>query len=524
MARQRIATAVLLTRGEGDDVELFCVLRAPELRFFGGYWALPGGVLDPSDGPSEGAGEGVGEAEAALARCGLRELFEETGVLPAELAAVVDDTTRDALRRALLAGEADSGARFRALVDAHPGALEAARSLGTLTTPAFAPVRYRTRFLHVVLPPGAEAPEVWPESLQRELVDGRFARVEQWLAPWRRGELLIAPPVLFLLGELQRVGLARFVTEIGAELHALEAGRMHTIRNVPGIVMAPLATVTLPPATTTNAYVVGETRLYVVDPAPTDPRELVRLEDMLDARVATGATVEGVLLTHHHPDHVGGAAATARRYGVPVLAHAETLARLDLAAVTTHSLVDGDTLELGDAPDGSAGWTLTALHTPGHAVGHMCFQESRYGALLAGDLVSTVSTIVIDPADGGHLATYLASLRRVRERGLGVLHPAHGPVASDGAAALTRYLGHRALRERLLVEALAPESPVDVAALLPIVYADLTDERLLPIAARSLRAGLVKLVEEGRAREVPGGWISVPPFTRAPASVDPGTP
>ena len=69
MSRQRIATAVLLTRGAGEGVEVFGVLRAPELRFFGGYWAFPGGVLDPAD---EG---GDGGEERALLCCALRELF-----------------------------------------------------------------------------------------------------------------------------------------------------------------------------------------------------------------------------------------------------------------------------------------------------------------------------------------------------------------------------------------------------------------------------------------------------------------
>jgi len=497
MARHRIATAVLLTRSRGSLTEVGCVLRSPALRFFGGYWALPGGVVDPADGDPE-------EALASV-RCGLRELFEETGVLPLELRVALDAGAAEELRRALLGDDAEAARRFRELLDGAPGFAEGVRVLGTLTTPAFAPVRYRTCFLHLEVSSATEL-DLADATLQGELVDGRFATPERWLEWWRAGEILIAPPVLFLLGELARIPRATFLATIGAEFATLEAGRMHTIRNVPGIVMAPLVTPTLPPATTTNAYVIGEERLYVVDPGPSDPRELMRLEDLLDRRRVEGATLVGILLTHHHPDHVGGAAALARRYDVPVLAHALTLERLALGEAQVVRLEDGARLALGDAPDGSPGWELVARHTPGHAPGHLCFQESRYRSLLAGDLVSTVSTIVIDPADEGHLATYLASLRATLERGLGVLHPAHGPVASDGAAALRRYIEHRALRERALIEALGATAQ-SVEALTRSVYADVVDERLLPIAARSLTAGLVKLAEEGRAVERDGGWV-----------------
>jgi len=111
---------------------------------------------------------------------------------------------------------------------------------------------------------------------------------------------------------------------------------------------------------------------------------------------------------------------------------------------------------------------------------------------------------VIDPPDG-HLATYLASLERIRDlMGPGeVLHPAHGPVASDGPALLERYLEHRGRREESLVRALG-EEPAPEAALVARVYADVAEE-LLPVAARSLRAGLEKLAEEGRAKEVATG-------------------
>ena len=118
--------------------------------------------------------------------------------------------------------------------------------------------------------------------------------------------------------------------------------------------------------------------------------------DLIDERIAGGASLVGVMLTHHHPDHVGAVEATARRYDAPVLAHPATFERVSFDVENARPIHDGVELPLGTAPDGSEGWTLTAHHTPGHAPGHLCFRESRYGAVLAGDLVSTVSTIVIE--------------------------------------------------------------------------------------------------------------------------------
>ena len=71
MSAHRQASAVLLLRGTGSELELYLVERSPKLRFFGGYHALPGGILEREDG----------DGDAALRRCAVRELFEETGVL-----------------------------------------------------------------------------------------------------------------------------------------------------------------------------------------------------------------------------------------------------------------------------------------------------------------------------------------------------------------------------------------------------------------------------------------------------------
>ncbi len=491
MKRVRIATAAIVTKGSGHDVRVLVVRRSPELRFFGGYWAFPGGVVDPADHDGDEDGDG------AHSQCALRELLEEVGFAPAMLGDL-DPKLRDGL---LERDSAAASAEFRRLTDSVPGVLGIVRPIARLTTPPFAPVLYRTRFVHV------EAPtEFEPDVREGELVDGEFCAPAEILDAWRRGELLVAPPVVFMLEHLAEWGLERFLGEIPAVTATLEAGRLHPIRNVPGIIMAPLNTETLPPATTTNAYVVGESRLYVVDPAPVDPNEQQRLFDLLDERIAGGGELVGVLVTHHHPDHIGAVESTAKRYDVPVLAHAETFARVTFDVENAREIADGVELPLGNAPDGTEGWTLTALHTPGHAPGHLAFRESRYGAVIGGDLVSTVSTIVIDPPEG-HLATYIASLQRTAEimAGGGVLHPAHGPVASDGHRVLSRYLLHRERREESLVGALA-DGISEESGLVAHVYADV-DERLFPIAARSLRAGLEKLAEEARASEFsPGSW------------------
>lgn len=511
MVRTRIATAVIVTRGDDDDLEVLLVQRSPELRFFGGFHAFPGGVIDPADHDSEADRDD----DEAHRRCALRELYEEVGYWPAALGPV-DET----LRRGLLERDSAKACRdFRARSDAAPALLADLRAIARLTTPRFAPVLYRTLFLHLAAPESFE-----PRIVPGELVAGGFVRPREVLERWRRGELLVAPPVLFMIEHLAELGLARFTEEMPAIAKGLEDGKLHPIRNVPGVIMAPLDTNTLPPATTTNAYIVGTSRLYVVDPAPDDPGEFQRLFDLLDELVDRGADVVGILLTHHHHDHVGAAEQTSHRYDAPVLASRETFDLLDarpggaLQVENSRILQDGTRLPLGVAPDGSPNWTLTVHHTPGHAPGHLAFRESRYGAVIAGDLVSTVSTIVIDPPEG-HLATYLASLEAMRGLmgGAGVLHPAHGPVASDGTRLLERYLVHRQRREDALVAAL-DDGVETVPELVVRVYADV-HERMHGVAARTLIAGLEKLEEEGRAVRRPDGiWHSVNDATSGTSS------
>ncbi|MEW6074257.1 MAG: MBL fold metallo-hydrolase [Planctomycetota bacterium] len=488
----RPSSAVVLTRGGGRELEVFLVRRAPALRFLGGYWAFPGGVVDPMDGVA-----GEEEDGSTATRCAIRELFEETGVLPSSLAAAIAPAQREALREEL----ARPGAvvpRWRELLAATPGALAELTRFARLTTPPFSRLRYRTDFFHLALPPG-EA----PDFAAGELVAGRFWRPAELLAAWRAGDLHVSPPTLMQLGLDAGRGAEAWLAACRRECGRLEAGRLESVRQAPGILALPLRTPTPPPGISTSTYLVGEERVWIVDPAPVDEGERARLLEITDEWHREGRSFAGVLLTHHHPDHVGAAELVAARYGLSVHAHPWTLAHLPFRPRDPRPLFDGDELDLGTAPTGTPRWRLRALHTPGHAPGHLAFLESRYRALIAGDMLATGSTILIDPPEG-HLATYLASLRRLARERIGTLHPAHGMPHLDGPALVGQYLAHRREREEKLRAALAA-TPRSLGELVAVVYDD-TPVELHPLARRSLLAGLEKLRDEGRAAEAEGGW------------------
>jgi len=271
----------------------------------------------------------------------------------------------------------------------------------------------------------------------------------------------------------------------------------------PGIRVLASRTPTLPPATHTNVYLVGPERgaQLLIDPGSpyADQQEL--LDNALADEARAGRPLARIALTHHHGDHVGGARATAERWDVPVIAHATTAALLDWdGGAIEPELADGVVLADG-------GIAVECVFTPGHAAGHICFDVAGADAMIAGDMVAGIGTILIDP-DEGDMAAYLRSLEQLRARGQRALMPAHGPVIDDGVAKLSEYLAHRRMREERIATA-AARGPQTLRELVSTVYAD-TPVALWPLAERSLLAHLAKLVGEGRVRKLDQGrWARV---------------
>ncbi len=492
MSKTRLASSVILTRGTDAEPEIFLVKRAPQLRFMGGYWAFPGGTLSRHDYLTEDDPD-----EHAFTRCAIRELFEETGLLPENFDIDADAENRMRARHELLQKDS-SFATWLKLIENKPVPDDGIYPVCNITTPPITPVRYQTRFLHVPL-----AGRIEPSIISGELVDGTFFRPADAVAAWDRGEMQIAPPNLFLLRLMAEHSLSEFKKQAALKTEEFSSGALHPVYFSPGIFMAPLKTPTLPPATTTNVYIVGTTALYLVDPATPHTEEQERLFAKMDELIRQGNRFSAILLTHHHIDHIGAVNAASQRYRLPVHAHKTTYDRIPDGYIKGKALNEGDTINLGTAPDGTTDWHLQVLHTPGHASDHLCFFESRYHSLIAGDMLSTLSTIIIDPPDG-HMKTYIESLHRLLELPVRKLYPAHGPIHDHGLKLIAEYIEHRKEREQSIVRALEKE-PQSLEQLLTKVYDDV-EEKILPIASRSLLAGLIKLEEDRICKMTGNGW------------------
>ena len=248
--------------------------------------------------------------------------------------------------------------------------------------------------------------------------------------------------------------------------------------------------------TGTGTYIIGKGKVAIIDPGP-------HIENHLQAILTAvrGETVTHILVTHTHLDHSPLARPLQEATGAPIYAYgphtpgtawtdSDCLKTLggDLDFLPDHTISDNEAIV-------GSGWTLSAVHTPGHTDNHLCFALKEESILFSGDMVMGWSSTIVSPPDGD-MCDYMQSCRKLLEREDAIYCPTHGPCITDPAAYVTALIEHREKRELAISEALR-RGIGKIAEIVAEIYKDISPD-LHAAAARTVHAHLIHMAQTGR--------------------------
>jgi glyoxylase-like metal-dependent hydrolase (beta-lactamase superfamily II)/8-oxo-dGTP pyrophosphatase MutT (NUDIX family) len=480
----RPAATLVIVRDGPTGLEVLLTIRPRHLRFMAGAAVFPGGAVAPADlderwdrvsvlsARDARSALDIDDERVALAVyvCALRESFEEVGF---DLGLSDSPTRREADRPDLwLDWFLDSGTSLPT---------ERLAPAGRWITPAGAPVRFDAWFFLAQAPAGWE-PVPDPSEVERCLWITPAAALDQL----GRGELAMAPPTIEMVQRLAGYDNADDALRRLQEDRLTGAGRVISVRLSPvvHIVLAPNPSLMTGPGT--NSYVVGTGPTFVIDPGVDD-------EEYLDELAKVAGDVSQILITHRHPDHVGGALALSQRTGAPVRA----FGREPAGSAEVVPLSDDEVV-------GSGGVELRALHTPGHASDHLCFfLPGTPNCLFSGDNILGEGTSVIAPPDGD-MGAFLRSLDRIADLDAERIYPGHFRPLDGGRAVIEQLISHRAERGEAILGSLT-SGPRTLAEIVEEVYVD-TPPALHPVAEMSVLAHLEMFRASDLVEVADGRW------------------
>lgn len=460
--------SIILSQGEGADLQILWARRPVSPPQHMGFFAFPGTQLQEEDPLHTAA----------------YTLFRTTGLLAIANQGIVSpntDTVWHVRREAVLGGE-----QIEDLLSTQHLDTSRYQHIAQLSAPPWAEPSHTDVYrLHLT-----------PDEVAKHAQDLTIKEWTQscWVHPSKA--LHAFHNARITCSASTRAVLEHLDTSQGDLLTYQYEDPIHAHEVAGGWFVIPLSSPTLAPATHTNCILAGDRSFVVIDPGTEKPGELARLFSVIDARIARGDLLKAICLTHHHVDHICGVPALLKRYGrvIPVWAHAETAAAMGRSIRVTQKLHDGQVLRLGEV-------SLECVWTPGHAPGHLMFWERQSGICAGGDLVASQGTILVCPPEGS-MHDYLASLQRAQNLDIHALYPSHGEVLLQPQSVFAHYIRHRQAREEKVLEALRNHHGAEVTALelVSTVYADVPSS-VWPIATLSLQAHLEHLVVRGLARQ-----------------------
>ncbi|XP_074096053.1 beta-lactamase-like protein 2 homolog [Cotesia typhae] len=255
----------------------------------------------------------------------------------------------------------------------------------------------------------------------------------------------------------------------------------------------------------TNTYLLGTgQRRILIDSGDeeTAPEYTKLLKNVLEEEKAT---VEHLVITHWHHDHIGGVKAV-KELVKSISNSFPTVWKLprsleDIANESEYhcdgcqALADDQLLEVDGAK-------LQVKHTPGHTTDHACLVLQQNNSLFSGDCILGETTTIFED-----LSDYIKSLNKILNINPKIIYPGHGPVVDNPIPKVKYYIEHRNTRELQIIEFLNHNrdrwlSNMDIVANL---YKD-RPKNLWPAAGVNVAHHLQKLLKENKVRLKNDQW------------------
>lgn len=431
---------------------IFFIKRQNYLPVFPGYYATPGGKVDKAD--SESKFEGT-----------IWPKLEKPQILHALIREIKEELNYDLLD-GISKGEVLS-------ID----------DIGIAITPEFNPYRFKNYYFKITL------------SHEYDFdIDKNEAEFGEWNSPkglldkYNSGSVLAVPPAITLLKTFS--ANLDHKTPIDMSLPYDPATEVPMIESICGVrQLLPLSN-TFPPANRTNAFIIGDgtdlsSPKILIDPSPKDEAELLKFLNSVDK-----IGFDSILLTHHHPDHYQFADVIARKYKVEIALSKDTYNRIGTKFFEGIKIIFK---KEGDIITKSLGQNVRVYEVPGHDEGQLALAPESLNWFLAGDLIQTVGTVVIQ-APEGDMKKYFDTMKRVIALNPQNIIPSHG-IIIGGTHKLEDTLRHREMREEQVFTLVTEGKNMD--EIIAIIYQGIED-KLIPYAERTIEAHLRKLKEEKR--------------------------
>lgn len=399
MEKLNIRAAVCAVLSYKDKI--FYVKRQNYLRNFPGYHSFPGGKVNREEIDLDLECINYKELEPLLLGALEREVLEELGI---------------SLKKLQETSKIDS-------------IIYCAKAI----TPEFNPYRFATHYFLISLN------ELPPFKLdETEFERGEWLHPQEFCEEFEKGKVLTVKPILEFSKELYKGTPKEWIsfTEWSYDLCPM-------IEPIKGLMQFMPLSNTLPPATRTNAFLIGDdgSPKIIVDPSPKDKEELEKFIKAIEPYKVTH-----IFITHHHGDHHEFAPELARRFNLPLYMSKLTYEYINLKRGETYlQETDIQFVSHGDVLTKTRGHDVLVYEVPGHDLGQLALYPKDLSWFIAGDLFQGIGSVVVG-GEQASMTKYFETLNNVITLAPFCVVPSHG-IALGGTDILQKNLEHRKFRE-----------------------------------------------------------------------------